>query len=158
MTIILQIKKYFYDPAEGEEGMGSLRFLSYLCILLVSFKDILFYYFVIYVSSACTYAGTAKKLLTIRVKGRVQKKCGFIHICFWPTHPPNVEKKQKKTCCFGYFLAHLEPKKILMFLPCHQLEPSTAVTHHRHHQFRGKLIQCEYPTWFIFREGFIKKK
>ena len=82
MTIILQIKKYFYDPAEGEEGMGSLRFLSYLCILLVSFKDILFYYFVIYVSSACTYAGTAKKLLTIRVKGRVQKKCGFIHICF----------------------------------------------------------------------------
>jgi len=34
VTIILQIKKYFYDPAEGEEGMGSLRFLSYLCILL----------------------------------------------------------------------------------------------------------------------------
>ena len=100
MTIILQIKKYFYDPAEGEEGMGSLRFLSYLCILLVSFKDILFYYFVIYVSSACTYAGTAKKLLTIRVKGRVQKKM-WIYPHLLLTHPPpKCGKNEKKHVVF----------------------------------------------------------
>ena len=100
MTIILQIKKYFYDPAEGEEGMGSLRFLSYLCILLVSFKDILFYYFVIYVSSACTYAGTAKKLLTIRVKGRVQKN---VDLSTFASDPPTPQMWKKKHVVFWAF-------------------------------------------------------
>ena len=65
-------------------------------------------------------------------KGRV-KKCWFIHICLWPTHPQNVDKNKKRHVVFLGFLAHLEPKKFLMFFHHYNPPPPPTGAINWHH-------------------------
>ena len=75
-------------------------------------------------------------------KGRVKKKCVRLHTCFWPTHPPpKCGKKQKKTCCFLGFLAHLEQKKIFeVFSPCNPPLPPTGAINWRHQPIKHPIV------------------
>ena len=56
-----------------------------------------------------------------------------------PTHPPNMDKTKKKTCCFLGFLAHLEQKNLWSFFT---LQPTTAT--HWSHQLPPPITATNY--------------